>query len=78
VSSFRICSASVVLGGAACPVLVRGEQDRVAPAALLEGMARRIPDAHIVTVAGASHTLVYTDPRTLAELVMERFSSLPS
>ena len=62
-----------------CPtVLVRGERDRVAPAAWLDRMGRRIPDARIVTVAGSSHTLVYTDPRTLAELVMERFSRLPS
>ena len=60
-----------------CPtVLVRGERDRVAPAAWLVGMARRIPDARIVTVAGSSHTLVYTDPRTLAELVMEPASRL--
>ncbi len=62
-----------------CPtVLVRGERDLVAPAGWLERMARQIPDARIVTVAGSSHTLVYTDPRTLAELVMERFSRLPS
>lgn len=62
-----------------CPtLLVRGERDRVAPAAWLERMGCRIPDARIVTVAGSSHTLVYTDPRTLAELVTERFSGLPS
>ena len=62
-----------------CPtLLVRGERDRVAPAAWLERMGRRIPDARIVTVAGSSHTLVYTDPRTLAELVVDRFSGLPS
>ena len=60
-----------------CPtLLVRGERDRVAPAAWLERMARRIPDVRIVTVPGSSHTLVYTDPRTLAELVLEPFSRL--
>ena len=62
-----------------CPtLLVRGERDRVAPAAWLERIAGRIPDARIVTLAGSSHTLVYTDPRTLAELVMERASGLPA
>ena len=55
-----------------CPVLlVRGERDRVAPAAWLERMARRIPGARIVTVTGSAHTLVYTDARTLLELVVD-------
>jgi pimeloyl-ACP methyl ester carboxylesterase len=55
-----------------CPtLLVRGERDRVAPAAWLERMARQIPDARIVTVAGSAHTLVYTDPGTLTDLLVE-------
>lgn len=61
-----------------CPtVLVRGERDHVAPVAWLERMARRIPDARVVTVPSSSHTLVYTHPRSLVELVVDHLSGLP-
>lgn len=61
-----------------CPtLLVRGERDHVAPAAWLDRMARQIPDARIVTVAGSAHTLVSSDPRTLTDLLVEPCSGLP-
>jgi pimeloyl-ACP methyl ester carboxylesterase len=42
-----------------CPtVFVRGERDRVAPAAWLERMGLRIPGARVVTLAGSAHTVV--------------------
>jgi pimeloyl-ACP methyl ester carboxylesterase len=63
------------LGDLRCPtLLVRGERDRVAPGAWLDRMASRVRDAAAVTVADAGHTLVYTHPRRLADLVL-RFGS---
>jgi pimeloyl-ACP methyl ester carboxylesterase len=59
-------------------LLIRGERDRVAPATWLERMGRQIPDACIVTLAGSAHTVVYTDPRTLADLVLSPVSCLPA
>ena len=59
------------LGDVTCPaLLVRGTRDRVASQPWLDHMARRIPDAVAVTLPDAAHTLVYTDPSRLADLVL--------
>lgn len=58
-----------------CPtLLVRGTRDRVAPQAWLDRMATHIADAVTVTVADAAHTIVYTHPQEVADLVI-RFAS---
>jgi pimeloyl-ACP methyl ester carboxylesterase len=63
------------LSGLTCPtLLVRGARDRVAPQAWLDRMARRIPDAAVLTLADGAHTIVYSHPREVADLVV-RFAS---
>ncbi len=58
-----------------CPtLLVRGARDRVAPQSWLNHVAAQIPDAVAVTLAEGGHTLVYTHPARLTELVV-RFAS---
>ncbi|HEV3402600.1 MAG TPA: alpha/beta hydrolase [Acidimicrobiales bacterium] len=58
-----------------CPtLLVRGARDRVAPQAWLDRMASQIADTVTVTLADSAHTIVYTESKELADLVI-RFAS---
>lgn len=60
------------LGDYRMPVLlVAGERDRLAPAAVMQRMAARIPDARCVVLPGAGHLLPLERPRELAVVVSE-------
>lgn len=52
-------------------LLVAGEYDRQAPAAVMERMAARMPDARFACVAGAGHLLPLERPRELAAVVSD-------
>lgn len=60
------------LPGLHVPVLlVAGERDRQAPAAVMQRMAARLPDARCVVLAGAGHLLPLERPDELATLVRD-------
>lgn len=52
-------------------LLVAGERDRQAPAAVMERMAGRMPDARFVCVPGAGHLLPLERPKELAAAVSD-------
>jgi pimeloyl-ACP methyl ester carboxylesterase len=53
-----------------CPVLlVRGERDRLAPSDWLDELQRQRPDAELVVIPDAAHTVVYTHPIQLARAI---------
>ncbi|HEX2272273.1 MAG TPA: alpha/beta hydrolase [Acidimicrobiales bacterium] len=52
-------------------LLVRGERDRIAPQDWLEELQRRRPDAGLAVLPGAAHTVVYTRPVELAQVVID-------
>ena len=54
------------------PVLVlRGEQDRVAPADWAQLLAATAPQGRVVTVPGAGHAVMYDHAREVSDLVRE-------
>ena len=50
-------------------LLVRGEHDKVAPAAWLEHLARNAPNARVASVPGAAHAVQFSDPDALVRAV---------
>lgn len=50
-------------------LLVRGEHDKVAPAAWLELLARHAPNARVAFVPGAAHAAQFSDPDALVRVV---------
>jgi 2-hydroxy-6-oxonona-2,4-dienedioate hydrolase len=53
-----------------CPALVvRGDRDRVAPAAWVEQIARLLPDGCVATLAGYAHMPHFAGPLALAALL---------
>ncbi|HEX2191573.1 MAG TPA: alpha/beta hydrolase [Acidimicrobiales bacterium] len=60
------------LPAVACPVLlVRGERDRIAPQEWLDELQRRRSDAGVSVLSQAAHTVVYTRPVELAQVVLD-------
>ena len=60
------------LAALTCPVLlVRGERDRIAPQEWLDELQRRRPDAGLSVVPEAAHTVVYTHPVQLAQVILD-------
>lgn len=51
-------------------LLIVGEEDALAPPQVMELMARRIPHARLVKVAGAGHSVYFEQPAKFNELVL--------
>jgi 3-oxoadipate enol-lactonase len=67
------------LGAIRCPTLVlAGERDRVAPAAVIERMAQAIPGAQYRMLAGVGHLSNLERPALFDAAVREFLDGLPS
>ena len=67
------------LAGITCPVLlIRGGDSPEAVAAINDGLARRIPQAQQVTIAGAGHMVPITHPTEVAEVVRAFLQGIPT
>ena len=67
------------LSGITCPVLlIRGGDSPAAIAAINDGMARRIPQAKQVAIAGAGHMAPITHPTEVAQSVRAFLQDLPT
>jgi 3-oxoadipate enol-lactonase len=57
-------------------MLLVGEEDALTPAKTMEAMARRIPHARFVKVAGAGHSVYFERPDEFNRIVMEFLKSV--
>ena len=67
------------LAGITCPVLlIRGGDSPEAVAAINDGLARRIPQAQQIAIAGAGHMVPITHPTEVAEVVRAFLQGIPT
>ncbi len=63
---------SAVVAGIEAPALVVvGERDKMTPAKAGRALAALLPDATVVQIAGASHSIHYTEPAALNAALLE-------